>query len=70
VGATREYALRMARSALEHFGGENIKRFMLSLIRLSYMEKKSSAEGWIGFEVALWRLFSGNPRNASNRSAI
>jgi DNA polymerase-3 subunit delta len=60
VLGAREYALRMARSALEHFGGENIKRFMLSLIRLSYLEKTSAAEGWIGFEVALWRLLSGN----------
>jgi DNA polymerase-3 subunit delta len=58
VGATREYALRMARSALGRFGGENIKRFMLSLIRLSYLEKTSAAEGWIGFEAALWRLMS------------
>jgi DNA polymerase III delta subunit len=61
VGATREYALRMARSALGRFGGENIKRFMLSLIRLSYLEKTSAAEGWIGFEAALWRLMAGPP---------
>ncbi|MDR1379066.1 MAG: hypothetical protein LBJ36_08435 [Synergistaceae bacterium] len=65
VGATREYALRMARNALGHFGGENIKRFMLSLMRLSYLEKTSAAEGWIGFEVALWRLLSGKPGNIS-----
>ena len=56
IGATREYALRMARSALSNFGPENVKRFMLSLIRLSYLEKTSFAEGWIGFEVALWQL--------------
>jgi DNA polymerase-3 subunit delta len=56
VGATREYALRMARSALGHFGRDNIEHFMLSLIRLSYLEKTSLAEGWIGFETALWRL--------------
>jgi hypothetical protein len=36
---------------------------MLGLIRLSYLEKTSAAEGWIGFEVALWRLFGGNPKN-------
>jgi DNA polymerase-3 subunit delta len=58
VGATREYALRMARGALDRFGRENVKRFMLSLIRLSYLEKTSSGEGWIGFETALWRLMS------------
>jgi DNA polymerase-3 subunit delta len=56
IGANREYALRMARSALDRFGGENIKSFMLSLIRLSYLEKTSAGEGWIGFETALWRL--------------
>jgi DNA polymerase-3 subunit delta len=60
LGAPREYALRMARSALEHFGGENIKDFMLNLIRLSYLEKTSFAQGWIGFEAALWRLMSEN----------
>ncbi|MDR1622848.1 MAG: hypothetical protein LBS00_10785 [Synergistaceae bacterium] len=62
VGATREYALRMARTALGHFGQENIKHFMLNLIRLSYLEKTSLAEGWIGFEAALWRLL-GNSQN-------
>jgi hypothetical protein len=36
---------------------------MLSLIRLSYLEKISAAEGWIGFEVALWRLMGGSPKN-------
>jgi DNA polymerase-3 subunit delta len=56
VGANREYALRMARSALDRFGGESVKRFMLGLIRLSYLEKTSAGEGWIGFETALWRL--------------
>ncbi|MDR2523749.1 MAG: hypothetical protein LBC93_08645 [Synergistaceae bacterium] len=56
IGATREYALRMARAALEHFGREGIKNFMLGLIRLSYLEKTSAAEGWPGFEVALWGL--------------
>jgi hypothetical protein len=46
----------MARSALDRFGREGVKRFMLSLIRLSYLEKTSASEGWIGFETALWRL--------------
>jgi DNA polymerase-3 subunit delta len=58
IGATREYALRMAKNALDRFGGERVKRFMLSLIRLSYLEKTSASEGWFGFEVALWRLLS------------
>jgi DNA polymerase-3 subunit delta len=64
IGATREYALRMARSALGHFGRDAIKQFMLSLIRLSYIEKTSFAEGWIGFEAALWQLL-GNSRNST-----
>jgi DNA polymerase-3 subunit delta len=64
VGATREYALRMARSALGHFGRDGIKQFMLNLIRLSYLEKTSFAEGWIGFETALWQLL-GNPGHST-----
>ncbi|MDR1978179.1 MAG: hypothetical protein LBQ42_05545 [Synergistaceae bacterium] len=67
IGATREYALRMARNALDHFGRENVKHFMLSLIRLSYLEKTSLAEGWIGFEVALWQLL-GNSRKIARGS--
>lgn len=58
IGATREYALRMARSALDAYGPDAMKTFMLSLIRLSYLEKTSFAEGWPGFEVALWRLLT------------
>ena len=56
---TREYALRMARSALSRFGKKGVKRFMLDLIRLSYLEKTSFAEGWFGFETALWRFMGG-----------
>jgi DNA polymerase-3 subunit delta len=62
IGATREYALRMARNALDRFGRESVKRFMLSLIRLSYLEKTSAGEGWIGFETALWRLMGAERR--------
>jgi DNA polymerase-3 subunit delta len=58
IGATREYALRKARSALEHYGGEGVKLFALSLIRLSFLEKTSAGEGWPGFEAALWKLMS------------
>ena len=56
VGSPSDYALRMARGALDKFGAENVKLFMLNLVRLSYLEKTSFAEGWVGFEVALWRL--------------
>jgi DNA polymerase-3 subunit delta len=56
--AVREYALRKAQSALEHYGRENVKLFALSLIRLSYLEKTSAGEGWPGFEAALWKLMS------------
>lgn len=64
IGATREYALRMARKALENFGVDNLKLFMLKLIRLSYLEKTSFAEGWIGFETVLWHFMghSTEPR--------
>jgi len=55
----KEYALRMARSALANFGKDGVKRFMLDLIRLSYLEKTSLAEGWFGFETALWRFMGG-----------
>ena len=59
VAGARDYALRMARSALSRFGKEGVKRFMLDLIRLSYMEKTSFAQGWFGFETALWRFMGG-----------
>ena len=67
IGATREYALRMAKSALEHFGRGQVKFFMLNLIRLSYTEKTSAAEGWIGFETALWRLMGKTGSPAGDR---
>ena len=57
---TREYALRMAKTALSRSGKNGVKRFMLDLIRLSYLEKTSSAEGWLGFETALWRFMGGD----------
>jgi len=58
----KEYALRMARSALSNFGKDGVKRFMLDLIRLSYLEKTSLAEGWFGFETALWRFMGESAR--------
>ncbi|MDR3230704.1 MAG: hypothetical protein LBT65_04635 [Synergistaceae bacterium] len=68
IGATREYALRMARGALTAYGQDAVKRFMLSLIRLSYLEKTSAAEGWIGFEVALWSLMNEAGKNRPRRA--
>jgi len=59
VTGGREYALRMAKSALSRFGKKGVKRFMLDLIRLSYLEKTSFAQGWSGFETALWRFMGG-----------
>lgn len=67
IDATREYALRMARGALGNFGRENIKSFMLNLIRLSYLEKTSFAEGWVGFEVALWGLMRSSAEKKASR---
>ena len=60
----REYALRMAKNALSRFGKERVKRFMLDLIRLSYLEKTSFAEGWFGFETALWNFMGGGAGSA------
>ena len=56
--AKKNYALNKARSALKHFGADRIKRFMLGAIRLSYLEKTGSAEGWQGFELILWELIA------------
>jgi DNA polymerase-3 subunit delta len=69
IGATREYALRMAKNALSHFGSEEVKHCMLSLIRLSYLEKTSLAEGWPGFETALWRLLDSPKKTARPRAS-
>ena len=60
----REYALRMARNAISRFGKNGVKHFMLDLIRLSYLEKTSFAEGWFGFETALWRFMGGSAKHA------
>jgi len=55
----REYALRMAKNALSRFGKKSVKRLMLDLINLSYLEKTSFAQGWPGFETVLWRFMGG-----------
>ena len=68
AAGVREYALRMAKNALSRFGKKGVKRFMLDLIRLSYLEKTSFAEGWLGFETALWR-FMGSSERAKKTAA-
>ena len=49
----REYAARMAKQALKVYGKDTVRKFMLELVRLSFMEKTNNAEGWVGFEAAL-----------------
>lgn len=56
AGGPRDHAVRMSRLALEHFGADAVKRFMLGAVRLSWREKTSFAEGWPGFELILWEL--------------
>lgn len=52
VGA-RDYAARMAKTALDSYGKNAVQKFILDMIRLSFLEKTNSAEGWIGFETAV-----------------
>ena len=54
--AVRDYAARMAKQALKIYGKSALQRFMLELVRLSFMEKTNHAEGWVGFEAALLLL--------------
>ncbi|MBQ9564523.1 MAG: hypothetical protein IJU98_02945 [Synergistaceae bacterium] len=56
MGTGKDYALRMARSALSCFGPRAIEDFMMKATRLSFMEKTSLSEGWPGFELILWEL--------------
>jgi DNA polymerase-3 subunit delta len=53
---SRDYAARMAKQALKIYGKDAIQRFMLELVRLSFMEKTNYAESWVGFESALLLL--------------
>lgn len=53
AAGARDYAARMAKSALEIYGNGEIQRFILQMIRLSFLEKTNSAEGWYGFESAV-----------------
>ena len=52
----RKYALKKARAAIKNFGSNAIKRFMLELVKLSYLEKTSGAKSWQGFELLLWEF--------------
>lgn len=54
----KKYAVGKARSALKNFGAERIKRFMISAVRLSFLEKTGRAEGWEGFEKIIWELIT------------
>jgi len=58
----RDYAARMAKQALKIYGKAAIQKFMLELVRLSFMEKTNNAEGWIGFEAALLIILGASPR--------
>lgn len=58
IGAEKQYAVRMAESALKSFGPDAVRRFMLGAVRLCYAEKTSFAEGWQGFEMLVWELMS------------
>jgi DNA polymerase-3 subunit delta len=60
----RDYAARMAKQALKIYGRVPIQKFMLELVRLSFMEKTNYAESWVGFETALLMLLS-KPGNES-----
>ena len=56
--AKKNYAINKAKSALKFYGAERIKTFMAEAVRLSYLEKTSRAEGWQGFEAAIWSLMA------------
>ena len=56
--AKKNYAINKAKSALKFYGAERIKIFMAEAVRLSYLEKTSRAEGWQGFESAIWSLMA------------
>ncbi|MBQ3402748.1 MAG: hypothetical protein IJG65_05195 [Synergistaceae bacterium] len=56
--AKKSYAINKAKSALKLYGAERINIFMAKSSRLSFLEKTSRAEGWQGFELALWELMA------------
>ncbi|MBQ4431854.1 MAG: hypothetical protein II877_10150 [Synergistaceae bacterium] len=55
---SKKYAIGKAKSALKNYGAERIKIFMAESARLSFLEKTSLAEGWQGFEAAVWGLMA------------
>ena len=57
----RDYAARMAKQALKIYGKDAIQKFMLELVRISFMEKTNNAEGWIGFESVLLMILGSLP---------
>ena len=56
ISPAKKYAVQKAEHALKNYGSEKIKRFMLGVIRLSYLEKTNNSEGWPGFELLLMNL--------------
>ncbi|MBQ7156147.1 MAG: hypothetical protein IJR85_11425 [Synergistaceae bacterium] len=54
--ARNKHAFGKASNALKNYGAEDIKRFILGAIRLSFLEKTGRAEGWEGFETIIWEL--------------
>lgn len=58
MASGKDYALRMAGSALSAFGPEAVREFLLKALRLSFMEKTSRSEGWPGFELSLWEFMA------------
>ena len=55
---SKDYAVRKAKSALNNFGADAIKKFMAKAARLSLLEKTNHPEGWQGFELILWELMT------------
>lgn len=52
----KTYAINKANSALDNFGENAIKKFMLRAAKISFLEKTNNSEGWQGFELAVFEL--------------
>lgn len=52
----KTYAINKANSALNNFGENAIKKFMLRAAKISFLEKTNNSEGWQGFELAVFEL--------------
>ena len=70
AGGPRDHAVRMSRLALDRFGADAVKRFMLGAAGLSWREKTSSAPGWPGFELLLWDLLRHSADRGSRASSV